>query len=118
VERFVAWWNRVAEQAGLPKATKVTPQRAAKIKARIKEGIGDSTPIIASFLLNSKFHKGDNNTKWKANLDWLIRNQGVWVGIVENHVPAEKPAYQRTIEDEGDAEWARNRMKMIGAQND
>lgn len=57
-----------------PSRFKLTDQRKTKIRSRIKDMGYD---VLERAIINtskSKFHMGDNDRKWKADLDFIIRS--------------------------------------------
>lgn len=53
---------------------RVTPARENKLKLRFKTYTGDEILKALQNLSKSKFHQGDNDRGWKADPDFLIRN--------------------------------------------
>lgn len=53
---------------------RVTPARTNKLKARFKSYTSEEITKALYNLSKSKFHRGDNDTGWKATPDFLIRN--------------------------------------------
>ncbi len=67
-------WNRLAEELGLPKVEKLSPDRLTKIGARLK-----AYPEIRYWqqafntIRRSPFLLGDSPSGWKADFDFLIQ---------------------------------------------
>lgn len=53
---------------------KLTKQRKAKIKSRLKDAGSEMLRDAIRNTANSPFHRGDNDRGWEANLDWIIRS--------------------------------------------
>ena len=53
---------------------RVTPDRSKKIKLRLKTYSTEEVKSAIDNLSKSKFHNGDNDRSWKADIDFLIRN--------------------------------------------
>jgi len=89
---YAAFWNKV--RGALPAVElPLSPARADKLRSRISEGL---TPARFKAVLD-KIHKspfcmGDNDRRWKANFDFLIRNQENVGNILNgNYDQASKP---------------------------
>lgn len=81
-------WNEIC--VSLPKVNKVTADRSAKIKARLKEWGDDKDKqtemareifkkIEASDFLTGR--RGD----WKCSFDWIVKNGGNWLKVMEGN---------------------------------
>lgn len=81
-EEFVAMYHEKCPT--LPKILKLTQKRKDAVTRRIRE-MGDIETIDSVFdrLNKSDFCNGISQTKWKANFDWLIGNDTIWVLILE-----------------------------------
>ncbi len=81
-EEFVALYHQICPT--LPKVSKLTNKRRDAIKRRIRE-MGDMATItnVLKKLNNSDFCRGVNQNKWKADFDWLVKNDTIWVWILE-----------------------------------
>jgi hypothetical protein len=75
-----AAWNRIC--VSLPKCAKVTPKRAAHIKARLKEYPPEEWERIFQRIEASAFCRGENGG-WKATFDWIISSPDNAVKVLE-----------------------------------
>ena len=81
-------WNRIC--VSLPKISKLSDTRRAKIKARLQEfGKPEAwMPTIESLFEAceaSDFLRGVNKNKWQATFDWLFSNGSNWVKVLEGN---------------------------------
>lgn len=76
-------WNAVAERIGLPLAQRMTEQRKAKLKARLREVGGiegwraalqkvEASPFLTGRAKRAKGHEG-----WKCSLDFLLQESSL-----------------------------------------
>ncbi len=69
-------YNAMAERAGLPIAQKFTNTRKTRIKARLKDAGGlEGWKTAISKVESNSFLTGDGDRGWKANLDFLLKEQ-------------------------------------------
>lgn len=87
-------WNVLAKSCGLPTAAQITQKRRAAAQARIKAGLLDRWPEFATALEASRWHRGENDRGWRANVDWLLRPDS-WIGLLERAGPAPESADAR-----------------------
>jgi hypothetical protein len=81
---FVDNFNKICSK--LPKTQKITEARKKKIKSRWKENPKmEYWCNVFEILNNSGFHTGENNRGWKADIDWLIRNDTNHVKLLEKN---------------------------------
>lgn len=66
-------YNETALRCGLPQAAKLTPDRARKIKARLKDYGSDGWLKALANIEQSDFLKGTNGRNWRADLDWCLQ---------------------------------------------
>lgn len=71
-EAFDAY-NATAAECGLPQAAKLTADRRAKIKARLKDYGSDGWKKAMANIEKSGFLTGANDRKWKADLDFVLK---------------------------------------------
>lgn len=81
-------WNSICRN--LPKVSKLSDARRAKIKARLQEfGKPESwMPTIEALfeaVESSSFLRGDNKQNWQATFDWLFTNGANWVKVMEGN---------------------------------
>lgn len=55
---------------------KLSPSRRGKIKARLKPKDAGKAMLLTAIEKTSKspFHRGQNDRKWKADLDWIVKS--------------------------------------------
>lgn len=70
-----------------PAVTKLSQTRKDKIRIRLGEMGNDYKKVEAVFtkLEQSKFCKGDNNRGWRADFDWIFKNDSNWVKVLEGN---------------------------------
>lgn len=71
VEKFVSDYNSICQS--LPKCTKITAKRKKAITKILKEYSEDEILQVFNNLENSEFCKGNNDNGWKANIDFILR---------------------------------------------
>ena len=64
--------SRLALLESAAKKTSVTPRRVQKMELRLKELGFDRCAKAITNLAKSSFHRGDNERKWKASIEWLF----------------------------------------------
>jgi len=81
-EEFVEMYHEKCPT--LPKILKLTQKRKDAITRRMTE-MGDKETIesVLDRLSKSDFCRGVNQSKWKADFDWLVKNDTIWVWILE-----------------------------------
>lgn len=57
------------------KQTKLTPKRSQKISSRLKDSGYEACKRALVKLAASDFHRGENDRKWKATVEWLFHSQ-------------------------------------------
>lgn len=83
-----ALWNSICKS--LPKISKLSDLRRAKIKARLNEfGKPESWMPTCEALFeeveSSNFLRGENKSNWQATFDWLFNNGTNWVKVMEGN---------------------------------
>jgi len=80
----VELWNKYAKDCGLKPIISIADgsTREAHLKARIKEETFDFPMIMASARKQS-FFEGVNDRGWKISFDWIIKNPGNYVRVLE-----------------------------------
>lgn len=66
-------WDYYIDKTGSTRT--LTEQRKNKLNARLNELGPEILKKAIDYLLDSPFHNGDNDRKWKWDIDFLIRNQ-------------------------------------------
>lgn len=80
VEEIFSYWN---SKEKLPTA-QITKSRLTKLKARVKEnGFLENYQVVIDKLAASDFCTGENDRGWKANFDWLVKNDVNYVKVLE-----------------------------------
>lgn len=74
-------YNSIAVR--LPKAQKLSKQRINKIKARLKDLSINEWKNVFKKAEASDFCCGINKSNWKADLDWLIKNDNNYLKVLE-----------------------------------
>lgn len=100
-----------------PKTTKLTKARREKLRLRLKENGYNQLEAAIRNTAASKWHRGDNDRGWKADLDYIIRSTEQVERLSElapaPHTgpvkPFSAPNNTRTLSDE---ERAAGRLKM------
>lgn len=72
VEAFVEHYHRLCPM--LPRCLALTAKRRQQIAARLRERPLEEWQRILALLAASKFHTGENDRGWRADIDWLTRN--------------------------------------------
>ncbi len=78
---FVNYWN---SSNSLPKIKEFTGSRKRQLCTRAREQVFyENWRLIIDKLRASPFHIGQNDRGWRANVDWLLKNDGNYVKIFE-----------------------------------
>lgn len=78
---FMNYWN---SKDNLPKVNAFTSTRKRQLIARLKEPVfADSWQQMIDKLSVSPFYTGENDRKWKANIDWILKNDTNYIKILE-----------------------------------
>jgi hypothetical protein len=81
-EGFLQAWN--ANRGVLSKATMLTEERRAKIGARTAKGLTlERFTTAVKLCAASHFCTGGSDRGWRADFDWLIKNDGTIVKVLE-----------------------------------
>jgi len=81
VQAFFDLWN--SEAKVLPKATKFTVTRRRKIAARLRERLLDEWGEVFRQMERSSFLRGESGGSFRADLDWIIANEGNALKVIE-----------------------------------
>jgi len=96
---IISLWTKHCPK--LPKPTKMTETRREKIRIRLAEmgsTMDESMATLESIFVKigaSDFCNGSNDRGWKADIDWVFKNESNWVKVIENkyiNKTAGKPA--------------------------
>lgn len=82
-------WNDTVKN--LPKVSKITPQRAAKIKARSKDRSFEEWEHLFEGMDQTPFLCGKNDRGWRADFDWIMRNPENALRVIEGKYSGTKP---------------------------
>lgn len=78
---FVSLWN---SKDRLPKIKALTDKRREALKVRMEEKqFAENLPLIIEKVACSDFLCGLNDRKWRADIDWLLKNDTNYVKILE-----------------------------------
>jgi hypothetical protein len=93
--QVVAKYNQIA--TCLPRAVKITETRKNKIRARQleMEEAGVKWEDVFSKMIESDFLCGRTESRFKANLDWIIANESNWVKVIEGNYDNRKKTVER-----------------------
>lgn len=72
-EKIVEAWNAGPAKAGATASRGLTASLKSLLRARIKENGADGVLEAIRNLAASKFHCGENDRGWKANLGWMLK---------------------------------------------
>lgn len=81
VEAIFDLWN--SEARSLPKATKLTESRKKKIRARLRERPPEEWGEVFRRMERSSFLRGESGGTFRADLDWIIANEGNALKVIE-----------------------------------
>jgi hypothetical protein len=71
-KRVVEVWNEAAAKHGLTSAKALDPSRKSKLRARVRDH-GEQVVLDGiRNLTGSRFHCGDNDRNWAANIGWFL----------------------------------------------
>ncbi|WP_336975928.1 DUF1376 domain-containing protein [Brevundimonas nasdae] len=85
-------YNEAAEQLGLPQAAKLTESRRKGINARLKEAGPDGWATVLENLAFSPHHLGQNDRGWRADLDFIIKQDRFQRFLEGATIPADQRA--------------------------
>jgi len=81
VQALFDLWN--SEAKSLPKATKLTEGRKRKILARLRERSLEEWGEVFRGMERSSFLRGESGGSFRADLDWIIANEGNALKVIE-----------------------------------
>lgn len=70
---IVEAWNFMAGPAKLTKIARLTDERKRQLRARIAEHTAAEIITAIATIPQSPFLMGENDRRWKANIEWLMR---------------------------------------------
>jgi biotin operon repressor len=105
VEAFVTLYHRLCPM--LPRCLELTAKRRQHIAARLRERPLPEWERVFGLLAASRFHTGENDRGWRADIDWISRSPDSAVKLLERGdvAPVRPVAYaaggvrMRTVEE-------------------
>ena len=87
-KEIVGYWN---SKKNLPKVNAITSTRKRQLNIRLKEEpFNTNWKNIIDKLSLSEFHTGKNERGWRANIDWLLKNDTNYIKILELQIATEQ----------------------------
>jgi hypothetical protein len=107
--QLLALWNRHAVGTGLIQAKVLTDQRRRKAQVRLRERTLEEWDMVFAQCAQTPFLKGQNDTGWKADFDWIINKtenaekvlMGKYAGNSSRSSPSEsrqEAVYRKNLE--------------------
>lgn len=93
---FLSAWNQNC--GDLPKALKLSAGRRKKLSTRIESGLTpeDFTTAV-QLCAKTPFLRGENERRWRATFDWLIKNEENLLKVLEGkYGQSETPQFSQT----------------------
>lgn len=91
-EKVVSEWNAGPAANGARKASKLDASRKALLKARVRDHGEPELFAAMANLSASKFHCGENDRGWRANLGWFLEAKNFLKALeMESAMPANAP---------------------------
>ena len=72
---------------------RVTPDRSKKIRLRLKTYTLEEIKTAINKCKASKFHRGENDTGWKAGIDFIVRNDEIIDQFLNAQQKPERPYF-------------------------
>ena len=121
ISQAVALWNALADECGLSKPRKITKDRQAKLRARLKDCGGiDGWKDALDRIRQNSFLRGENNSGWRVDFDFVLREskfvkltEGGFDRADEGPLEPLTPDEQKTL----DEKLARDTAARGGAPN-
>jgi hypothetical protein len=85
--RVVEAWNSGPAKSGATVSRTLNAKRKAALRVRVREHGEDAVFEAIRNLSGSKFHCGDNDRGWKANIGWLLTNPENFQKALEMEAP-------------------------------
>jgi hypothetical protein len=109
LEKVVSEWNAGPAANGARKATKLDASRKALLRARLRDhGEADLFAAMAN-LGASKFHCGENDRGWRANLGWFLEAKNFLKAL---EMTSEASAQRQPAKPMNDADRAAYLVKL------
>ena len=110
-EAVVTAWNEFAATVGLPCVRKLTATRRRQVTARCGEWARDGDPVAvfadilahvkrSDFLLGNA--NGNGHRPFRATFDWLVKNEGNSVKVLEGNYGDKRPRKEPQYRDLSD----------------
>lgn len=104
----VAAWNAMAADAGLSPIRKLTPERRGRIMARLSEHGSDAMTEAIAAVGRSRFCRGENDRRWRADFDFLLQPSR-FLKLIEG-------SYNRADDHPGDPEITNSMVRAIASR--
>ena len=101
----VAAWNAMAARVGLSPIRKLTPERRGRIMARLSEHGPDAMTEAIAAVGRSRFCRGENDRRWRADFDFLLQPSR-FLKLIEG-------SYDRADNHPGDPEIANPMVRAV-----
>ena len=98
-DAFVDAYNQICHM--LPQCSILTKGRRAKIQSRLRERPLESWRTVFERIAASEFLTGTNDRDWRADLDWIIANEGNAVKVLEGKYDHVRQPQQRSFRSSG-----------------
>ena len=82
-EEVKEWWNGMARRLGLRPIRALSASRWKWVLLRLKEGMWEHRKEIEQNIRTTPFLRGQNARGWKANFEFLFRNDRNWLKVIE-----------------------------------
>ena len=76
-------WNSATSGSAMPQAKELNADRAAKVRARIRERSLEQWQAIFERMKTTPFLNGDNDRGWRATFDWIMSNASNASKVIE-----------------------------------
>ena len=115
VDEIRKYWNNT----NLPKVIKFSKDRTTRLKTRLKEYTAEQLKQAIDNLSESSFCNGRNDRGWKANIDFLLKNENNILQILEGKFKnKDTKINDKTARDiEVGENWLKNRKKEKDAED-
>jgi len=81
INAFIDYWKMKED---LPSIRSLTAGRTAKLRTRLTEPVfAEHWKEIIDKIVDSSFLMGENDRKWKADIDWIIKNAENYTKVME-----------------------------------
>lgn len=87
-------WNGLAEELGLQKIVAMPSRRARSATARWKDLGKEGWDRVLSTLRKERFYHGENDRKWKATFDYVVRQDAFTKLLEKSYLSSDQPVYK------------------------